>query len=1208
MATQLKPLKKPDSLDVHFRRVEQSGSKVVSFEANDDVHPGLTTQEVWTRLHYNRPYVSRSVIDKAFPDTTYYKHQITAAKMMFTSDSVMIVHDPGTGKTITLLHAMMELFKARAINGFFIINNSNPGNRVALDTLRNIVYKDYEDYLGIPVEKFIKHAIRTTTNQRLLKTPFKSHFGYIFDEAHNLLTDDKRPEVGKLEILETLIPLLGNLDGLKCCFSTATPLFGDADGSSKYTQLLFRSVYAPQKIPTSMSSYTRINYIHLNVEQVLNPKYENFEPPGNGDISFYLINGYFYEFKVYLNKPAPFQIKKFIEMAKNNTINTFQSKGKPMIVASSEKNSRGETIIQSNMLDSILTEIKKTTYGTIIIYSELVDDGSEKVAKFLDQHGFERFNGSSAGSRISTHGSANPFSSKQKSLMISLSRKEEEIFELKRKLNNTDKKYLEALKEQLSVLSKYSAGSAYDSFKMYVNDYEYLYLEDEETFEKIEFLTTELEELRSQYDNIVKQRKIEEKGVNKIKYFVYSSTRTAADEKAFREFNSDANWDGSICKLIIGSKVMRDGVDIKHAVQTHIIIPEWRIPGIVQAQHRGIRSSGHESIVHHLAEKLTKESNLNEDIDKPPITYQEARKIIIEQKITVQIYHHYISVDLLSPQDIQFAIVTYPEVFKDYLDEDPEDLLNLLKKNASKHGAAAIMYQNAIDTHKKVGASMMEIWKGALDYKLNVNIDQRLSLEDPNDEEARMNQVQLYNKETLIGIRDTELFYMEEYTSSIIIKITELLLKKSIINTDLIFKCFLEPDEECETFLNDQGIDRLSIGKDIIVTESMIATAITEMVQYRKYIYNESLGINMLVRLYENEEESILYLSTSGSVYDSGSHLDMEGNRVDTHPYTSYIETIGYTVTGALERKLTRVTLDDLKLPKGHQTFYKLKDLIKRAMDGKEVLSQPDISFLRQMSNYWAFSWKDISRPGVTKSNMSVYVFEGHIRNPSINVLAKDLQVHEYRPTTKTWRVTTTLGLRGVTLVRYATLIYCYRAFKFHEHAEFFSHRRFTENAAVFNDRDQNGIILVKGYYDPDFQKDHLVDILLSKETVLPKPVGTSVLIKKFTSSQSRGSQILNDLPKGINTTHEEAVSYLKGIAERDITIFFFLYDLDQFTRGEAIDILDIKRIEYMEMLSAIEGNPSPRFKICAVEQANITEEKRREIYQAIYKLPEGSF
>lgn len=1187
-------MKRGDSLMVHFKRQVYPGANVVAFVSN---HDGLTTQEVWTRLHYNRPYVSKRVTDKAFPGVFFYKHQMLAAKLSFIIDSMMIVHDPGTGKTITLLHSMMELLKARAITKIWIINNSDNGNRVAIDTLIKRVYKYYESYFNIPVDQFIRKAIHTTTNQRIKDELFANNYGIILDEAHNLLSDSNQATVMKNDNFNKFINSLSKLHGIKLMLSTATPLFGDPYGAINYNKLLLRGNVTVDDIQTSMSSFTQVNYKHLRVVQMLNGYYAQKRlldgripreneldqplrdptPEETGDLSFILSNGFKYLLNVWLNKPSPIQIADLAKMANDDTPNTFQCKGKPMIIASNPRIINGKTVIQSTMLDSMIQEIDKITYGTVVVYSELVGKGSLTVAEYLKSHGWELYTGKGNTARANNRRLViDPLRDEQSNISNNLTLLEDNIFQLHKKLHNTSLIYLNKLYEQLNGLQDSRAHeSIISSFTAYVAHYKELAEIDQITLQELQDKEEELADLRDRYRHLTNERHNDERIDNKKCFIIFSSTMTLQQRMAVVDFNSEDNWDGSKIRVVAGSKAMRDGIDFKHVVQTHVLGSEWRIPGIVQAQHRGIRSNGHDTIIHCLSEKMVKEN--------PGMTYDEAQQIVINNKIEVKIYHHYVSVDLLDEIDIQNA--------REYLDDDLKELTNkeilsLLVNKSSKHGAGAIMYRTAINTHKEVGSSMMRIWKNSIDYKLNVNQENRLKLQLPNDTE---DQCQVYTKDKLIGIMDTELFYMNDYTNSIILKITELLLHYGKIDTDLIFKIFLEPDDSCKDLLSVGSV--FDIDANIIVTDAMIATSIVEITTYKKYIYNSKIGINMLVSLYETDEESILYLSTT--VPSPG-----------VHPYSMYVDTIGYTVTHDLERNSTRITLDDLKLPKNHQTIYKLKDLIKRAMDGNDALSQVEITFLSQMSNYWGFSWKDLTSPTMTKTDMSVYIFEGHIPNPNINILAKDLTIYEYRPTTKAWRITTALGLKGAFIVRYASLVYLYKDFRFYDVPEFASHQSFKNNIAVINDRDPNGIILVKGYYDPDFDKNTLVDKLLSKPNVLIDPIGRSVLVKKFTSSQSRGSQILQELPKGINTTRIEAINYLNDIARRDITLFFFLYSKDTFERGISVDILDIKKKEMKEMIKAIRGLPSPRFQIDAVETADITSAKRQEIYKLIYKLP----
>lgn len=60
-------------------------------------------------------------------------------------------------------------------------------------------------------------------------------------------------------------------------------------------------------------------------------------------------------------------------------------------------------------------------------------------------------------------------------------------------------------------------------------------------------------------------------------------------------FNSDENVDGEYIKILIGSKVTRDGISVYHCMRAHMVIPSWHSSGMIQAINRVLRASGHDA-------------------------------------------------------------------------------------------------------------------------------------------------------------------------------------------------------------------------------------------------------------------------------------------------------------------------------------------------------------------------------------------------------------------------------------------------------------------------------------------------------------------------------------------------------------------------------------------------------------------------------------
>ena len=92
-------------------------------------------------------------------------------------------------------------------------------------------------------------------------------------------------------------------------------------------------------------------------------------------------------------------------------------------------------------------------------------------------------------------------------------------------------------------------------------------------------------------------KKFPEQGANR--YFVWSSETSNDKElirKAKRLFNSSDNKDGSLLKIILGTRSIMEGVSFKNVKQVHITDPWWNEARIEQILARAVRFCSHTSL------------------------------------------------------------------------------------------------------------------------------------------------------------------------------------------------------------------------------------------------------------------------------------------------------------------------------------------------------------------------------------------------------------------------------------------------------------------------------------------------------------------------------------------------------------------------------------------------------------------------------------
>lgn len=1131
-------LSRGDSLNTYFI---DSGQNVLISKPGPK-YQKYSSQEIVARLYFNQINYSKSVTDNG--GGYFYKHQNRPSGNMITNDSIFLVHGPGTGKTFTQIKIAMDLFTSKIVSKIVIINQSQNGNLVAMRTFNTIFNGYYKVYFrNFTFEQFKKKYISLVTISKMSEFNYMDNSVVIIDEAHNLLTDnDPAMTKNKIENLEKLVDKLSRLSNIKIVLSSATPLFGDETSIVKFRKLMLRNFNETlNEIPDMMISFIKVNYTHLNINMMMNGEF-----PGHGDFSFTMANGKKYPFKLFVTKPSSFQIADFFNLEFEGDEKTlaavkkdrFQTYDKPLIVNSKPRGGRTKSAIVA----AIASITEQTKDGTSIIYTDILKKGANEIAKILEQyHGYEKFSVSA-----STKEQQMMDVEIDESLLNRVSAINDEIDDLQSKFFGASLQKLEDFKRDFK---EYPT----EQFQEFINDYQEKLTHDNELYFKIDDLKKKKKEI---HEMISSQMRIGKKSTAKksYKYIIFSSEMTAEDKKAFEIFNSPKNWNGEIIKTCIISRIGRDGTDIKHVLQTHIVISEWRIPGNIQAQHRGIRNNSHNAIIYNRAIQMKRNMERRGEI----ITLDEAIAHIEREGIDVEIYYHLMDFDLLDTNDIEEALPYMNETGVSKF-AGPKEILDHMQSENNEHKAGRKIYNAAIEHHSSVGPVFSKMVSSSYDFFQNVQKSDRLEFASSEEEEKQFSR-DMQNEE-LFGEGDTELFFIDNFIYEIVKEIKKILIEKTYVNTDEI-------------------VD-FCLGLNKIYTVKIIVESITALVE-SGYIYNPKLGINMLVKLWENNNESILYLD---SLRDNKSH-----------PWISSAKEVPVSFSSVLDRQKTSIDREDLEFPKNSQVLMKLKDLLERALIPGCILTVNEITFLVQMSNFWSFSWDELEEKKSHK-NINIYVFLTHITNPDINILAKDVAVGEYNLITGRWKTLKTGNLKEILFIRGASLINMYKNFdyeKIPELAERYKPR------GEFTPSDYNGIIFVKGYYNPDSTKRNLIDRFLSNDGAIPDPFLKNIVVKNYADPSSKGCQVSSVFKK--NVSRESVILHLKSIMERSFSMFFFLYDKSNYKGGERVTIFDIKEREKRIIDDAMSGNPTERFKIPAIESLNVTIQRKQEIYRAVFR------
>lgn len=94
--------------------------------------------------------------------------------------------------------------------------------------------------------------------------------------------------------------------------------------------------------------------------------------------------------------------------------------------------------------------------------------------------------------------------------------------------------------------------------------------------------------------------------INKrLRYAILTSDTSDPEAKSILEtFNSYENRHGEYIKLVIGSKITRDGINLANVLNIHLTGPGWNLASMYQAESRAIRSTSHVDLISEERERL----------------------------------------------------------------------------------------------------------------------------------------------------------------------------------------------------------------------------------------------------------------------------------------------------------------------------------------------------------------------------------------------------------------------------------------------------------------------------------------------------------------------------------------------------------------------------------------------------------------------------
>lgn len=85
-----------------------------------------------------------------------------------------------------------------------------------------------------------------------------------------------------------------------------------------------------------------------------------------------------------------------------------------------------------------------------------------------------------------------------------------------------------------------------------------------------------------------------------------SSSKSNGNSAILTVFNSEKNVMGEYIKCFIGSRITRDGINLRNCLRVHLLYSTWHHSGDTQSIWRAIRVKSHQNMIKHIKEQQTK--------------------------------------------------------------------------------------------------------------------------------------------------------------------------------------------------------------------------------------------------------------------------------------------------------------------------------------------------------------------------------------------------------------------------------------------------------------------------------------------------------------------------------------------------------------------------------------------------------------------------
>ena len=512
----------------------------------------------------------------------FFKHQQIFARYLRQYDKLFNIHETGTGKTGSIIHAA-EMFK-RAKTGLKRVVILHPGE-LTLEDFRGQIIKFFPEYIVKDsngqynqkatnkninkwyelntYEKFANEIRRISTSDQLIGKYSDSMF--FLDEAHKLRTYQVTEEDDTRQYRPLWI-LLHLIKRSKIVIATATPLINNPSDFVPLFNLLLptnRQLLADEKVHISPKQLEPIFRGKISYVRALDTGIKIFH---RGTVIDYM-----HELKP--NKDIIRFVGKKIIGSSGAMVKIEESEGEIIQPPNDEKNIQpipSHTPIKLLELKGKQLEVYRNHES-----NDAFSMNESYIGIFVFPNGEYGITGFD--NHIIKTNTGFKFKNKDTEQYI------------KSNLGNCSAKFEFFVTQELSKSKLQAPGNAF------------CYLENVKgsgvNLLGIILQMYGFEEFTRQI-SLFKNGEFMANSIPRKKRFVIITSDTPSDLRAtaLQLFNSDENIDGAYIQMIIASKAARDGINLANVKRGYIMSPGWHEAGMYQAQSRFIRATSHEAL------------------------------------------------------------------------------------------------------------------------------------------------------------------------------------------------------------------------------------------------------------------------------------------------------------------------------------------------------------------------------------------------------------------------------------------------------------------------------------------------------------------------------------------------------------------------------------------------------------------------------------